>query len=102
MTDHRGPEAAAAIKRISAGLQRAFQTENDVVVLTASGTGGLEAAVCNTISPGDGVLAVSIGVFGDRFAAIAQAYGANVTKLSYDPGQTANPDDIARALTADP
>src|SRR4051794_24419899 len=75
MTDHRGPEAAAAIKRISSGLQRAFQTKNDVVVLTASGTGGLEAAICNTVSPADSVLSVSIGVFGDRFASIAQAFG---------------------------
>lgn len=102
MTDHRGPEAAAAIKRITTGLKRAFQTENDVVILTTSGTGGLEAAVCNTISAGDPVLAVSIGVFGDRFASIATAFGAQVTKLSYEPGEAARPDDIARALAADP
>lgn len=102
MIDHRGPEAAAIITRITAGLQRAFQTQNDVVILTCSGTGGLEAAVVNTIAPGDTVLAISIGVFGDRFAAIAQTYGAKVTKLTFEPGQAADPDAVARALAADP
>jgi aspartate aminotransferase-like enzyme len=102
MIDHRGPEAAAMIKRLGAGLKRAFQTENDVVILTTSGTGGLEAAVANTLSSGDKVLSVSIGVFGDRFASIAQTYGAQVTKLTFEPGQAADPDAVARALAADP
>ncbi len=101
MIDHRGPEAAALIKRLTGGLKRAFQTESDVVILTASGTGGLEAAVVNTLSSGDKVLGVSIGVFGDRFASIAQTYGAKVTKLAFEPGQAADPEAIARALAAD-
>jgi aspartate aminotransferase-like enzyme len=102
MIDHRGPEAAATIKRLTAGLKRAFQTQNDVVILTASGTGGLEAAVVNTISPGDNVLAVSVGVFGDRFASIAQTYGARVSRLSFEAGQAADPARIEQALAADP
>ena len=102
MDDHRGPASAALIKKLVAGLQRAFQTENDVLIFTASGTGGLEAAVVNTISPDDRVLAVSIGNFGDRFASIAKTYGAAVTKLDYAAGEAANPDDVARALAADP
>jgi aspartate aminotransferase-like enzyme len=102
MIDHRGPEAAALIARLTERLRRAFQTEHDVVILTASGTGGLEAAVVNTLSPGDRVLAVSVGVFGERFAAIARAYGAEVATLSFAPGHAADPDAVARALAADP
>lgn len=90
------------ITRLTAALQRAFQTRNDVVIVTASGTGGLEAAVANVISPGDKVLSVSIGVFGDRFAAIARAYGAEVVSLSSEPGQAADPGAVAEALAADP
>lgn len=102
MVDHRGPELAATLARVSAGLKRAFQTENDVLIFTTSGTGGLEAAVVNTISPGDKVLSVSCGVFGDRFASIAQTYGARVTKLAFEPGTAADPAAVSRALNADP
>lgn len=102
MVDHRGPEAAEIIKRLTAGLKRAFQTDGDVVLLTCSGTGGLEAAVANVISPGDKVLSVSIGVFGDRFATIAETYGAAVTRLSFDAGQPADPAAVEQALAADP
>jgi aspartate aminotransferase-like enzyme len=102
MDDHRGPVAAALVERITAGLKRAFQTRNDILIFTSSGTGGLEAAIVNTLSPGDKVLAVSIGNFGDRFAAIAKAYGAAVTKLDFPAGQAADPEAVAAALRADP
>lgn len=102
MNDHRGPESAAIIKRVVAGLKRAFQTESDVLIFTSSGTGGLEAAAVNVLSPGDKVLAVSIGNFGDRFASIAKAYGAAVTKLDFPSGKAADPEAITRALAADP
>ena len=67
-----------------------FGTTRDVAMLTTAGTGGLEAAVVNTLSPGDRVLGVSIGSFGDRFAKIAGIYGANVTKLDVEWGQAAD------------
>ncbi len=102
MDDHRGPAAAALIQRLTAGLKRAFQTQNDILIFTSSGTGGMEAAIVNTLSPGDKVLAVSIGNFGDRFAAIARAYGAAVTKLDFPAGQAADPEAVAAALRADP
>jgi aspartate aminotransferase-like enzyme len=98
MVDHRGPEFGSALRRVSSGLKDAFHTDNDVLILTASGTGGLETAVVNTLSPGDDVLAVSIGNFGDRFASIARAYGASVTKLSFEAGQAANVAAIDEAL----
>ncbi len=102
MINHRGPEFAAMLARIETGLRPFFGTANDIVLLTAAGTGGLEAAIVNTLSPGDRVLAVSIGAFGDRFAKIATTYGAEVTRLDVEWGQAAEPDALRSALTAGP
>ena len=102
MINHRGPEFAALIAACHDGLQKVFRTTNDIAILTASGTGGLEAAVVNTLSPGDKLLCVSVGVFGDRFCQVAGAYGADVTKLSFPLGEAADPDAIRTALQADP
>jgi aspartate aminotransferase-like enzyme len=80
--------------RILEGMKPFFGTTTDVAMLTAAGSGGLEAAVVNTLSPGDRVLGVSIGSFGDRFAKIAGIYGADVTKLDAEWGYAAAPDEI--------
>jgi aspartate aminotransferase-like enzyme len=98
MINHRGPEFAELISGVTRRLKTFFQTSNDLLLLTASGTGGLEAAIANMLSPGDRVLAVSVGVFGDRFAEIARVYGAEVIPLSFTPGHAADPDAVARAL----
>ncbi len=95
MINHRGPEFEAMFQEIVEGFKLFFETDNDVYILTASGTGAMEAAVVNTLSPGDKVLAVSIGVFGDRFAKIAKAYGADVTLLGFPMGQAADPAAVA-------
>jgi aspartate aminotransferase-like enzyme len=100
MINHRGPEFAGMQERVVGGLRDFFGTANDIVLLTCAGTGGLEAAIVNTLSPGDRVLAVSIGAFGDRFAAIASTYGADVTRLDVPWGQAADPDALAAALRA--
>jgi aspartate aminotransferase-like enzyme len=102
MINHRGRHFAELIGRVVERLKRFYRTQGDVLVLTASGTGGLEAAVVNTLSPGDRVLAVVIGAFGERFAAIAQAYGAEVVRLEYEWGRAADPDDVRRVLSRDP
>ncbi|HEY8819636.1 MAG TPA: aminotransferase class V-fold PLP-dependent enzyme, partial [Candidatus Limnocylindrales bacterium] len=91
MINHRSPEFAAMLGRILSGMKPFFGTSNDVAVLTTAGTGGLEAAVVNVLSPGDRVLAISIGSFGDRFAKIARTYGADVTKIDVEWGQAADP-----------
>ncbi|MGZ5379850.1 MAG: serine--glyoxylate aminotransferase, partial [Mycobacterium sp.] len=78
MVNHRGPEFRELITRVTGRLQTAFATRNEILLLTCSGTGGLEAAVVNHLSVGDDVLAVSIGSFGERFAKIAATYGARV------------------------
>ncbi|MFC2045879.1 pyridoxal-phosphate-dependent aminotransferase family protein, partial [Chloroflexota bacterium] len=102
MINHRGDEMAQIINDITAKLKQVFQTENDILILTGSGTGGLEAAVVNTLSPGDKVLSVSIGVFGERFATIARTFGAEVTPLQFEWGKAADPNAIRSALQADP
>jgi aspartate aminotransferase-like enzyme len=101
MIDHRGREFHEIMKRLTANLRKAFETKNEVYVLTASGTGAMEAAITNVLSPGDKVLAVSIGNFGDRFSKIARAYGANVTDLKFAEGKAADPAAIRAQLQAD-
>jgi aspartate aminotransferase-like enzyme len=100
MINHRGPEFAALIGDVTPKLKRFFRTTGDLFVLTASGTGGLEAAIVNTLSPGDAVLAVSIGWFGERFAEIARRYGADVDPLEFPYGQAADPEIIRSRLAA--
>lgn len=98
MIDHRGKEFKELLLRVTANLKTIFQTKNDLLILTCSGTGGLEAAVVNTFSPGDKVLAVAIGVFGERFAEIARTYGADVIPLNFEYGTAADPDVVRKAL----
>ena len=102
MINHRGPEFAAMLARVIAGMQPFFGTSSDVAVISTAGSGGLEAAVVNTLSPGDRVLAVSIGSFGDRFAKIAGIYGADVTRREVEWGQAADPASVRDALAANP
>jgi aspartate aminotransferase-like enzyme len=98
MINHRGPEFKKILYDVTEKLKQLFKTNNDVFILTGSGTGGLEAAVVNCLSPGDKVLSASIGVFGDRFAAIAKEFGADVTELKYEWGKAANVAEIKEAL----
>lgn len=102
MINHRGPEFAAMIERVLVGMKPYFGTTSDVAILSCAGTGGLEAAVVNVLSPGDRVLGVSIGSFGDRFAKIGSTYGADVTKISVEWGHAADPDEVRAALAAEP
>lgn len=100
MINHRGPEFAALLARVVAGMRPFFGAAGDPVILTAAGTGGLESAIVNTLSPGDRVLAVSIGAFGERFARIAEVYGAEVSRLEVEWGRAADPDDLRQHLAA--
>ena len=102
MINHRGPEFKDLILRTTEKIKQVFMTENRLYILSASGTGAMEAAVVNTLSPGDQVLAVSIGYFGDRFADVASGYGAQVTKLNVQWGSAVDPEKIRQALKAQP
>jgi aspartate aminotransferase-like enzyme len=102
MINHRGPEFGQILNGVTAKLKQLFQTKNDLFLLTASGTGGLEATIVNTLSPGDKVLSVSIGVFGERFATIAGKFGAEVIPLRFEWGTAADADAVRQALKAEP
>src|SRR6476660_9503828 len=102
MINHRGPEFAAMLGRILDGMKPYFGTTSDIAMITTAGTGGLEAAIVNTLSPGDRVLGVSIGSFGDRFAKIARTYGAEVTKIEVEWGQAADPAVVREELQRSP
>ncbi|MGB9802277.1 pyridoxal-phosphate-dependent aminotransferase family protein [Desulfofundulus sp.] len=91
MIGHRSEDFAALHRRIQEKIQQVFQTSREVFILTNSGTGGLETAVANVISPGDRVLALITGNFGERFANIARAYGAEVDEVNFGWG---NPVDL--------
>lgn len=101
MINHRGPEYMALQRELIAGIQEAFRTKNDCMIFPASGTGGLEATIVNTLSPGDRVLAVVIGAFGDRFAQIAAAHGAEVQRLDVEWGRAVDPEQVAQILRGD-
>jgi len=98
MINHRGPEFRALLGRLQAGMKPYFGTTGDIAILSCAGTGGLEAAIVNTLSPGDRVLGVSIGAFGDRFAKIAEAYGATVDRVAAEWGWAAAPDEVRERL----
>lgn len=101
MMNHRGDKFVKILKSVTEKLRHVFQTEGDVLLLTASGTGGMEAAIVNTLSPGDKVLSITNGFFGERFLDIARTYGAEVVALGFEWGKPVDPDAIARALRAD-
>ncbi len=98
MIDHRGTEFAELLRETSAGLAELIGTSGEVVLLTGSGSGAMEAAVVNTLSPGDRVLVVTIGAFGDRFAKIADAFGADVERYEVEWGTSASPDALRMHL----
>ena len=101
MINHRGPQFAEMIHKATDILKAMFQTKGDVFLLTCSGTGGMEAAIVNTLSPGDKVLVVANGFFGERFADIAELFGAQVERLRFEWGQAVDPQEVRRALSQD-
>ena len=89
--NHRGPEFAALLRRVTARLQYVFQTTSPVLTFPASGTGGQECALVNLFSPGEHVVAITIGHFGNRFAHIAERFGLQVSRISFPWGEAADP-----------
>jgi aspartate aminotransferase-like enzyme len=101
MINHRGPEFKALLERIARGMQPMFGTAGEIVLLGSSGTGGLEAAVANSFSPGQKVLSCPVGVFGKRLANIAKTYGLDVEILDTALGSALDPAALAARLRAD-
>ncbi len=98
MINHRGPEFAAILRRVTLRLQYFFQTATPVLTFSASGTGGQEAAVANLFSSGDHVVTITIGAFGNRFARIAEVFDLNVSLVEFPWGQAADPAVVASRL----
>jgi aspartate aminotransferase-like enzyme len=98
MINYRGPEMKALMDGLYRKLAAYLETSHEILFLTTSGTGGLEAVVANVVSPGDRVVGVSAGSFGERFCAIAETYGCDVKRLLVDWGKAASPDELRKLL----
>ena len=99
---HRSEEFRALFRECRTGLQRFLKTSHDVLMLSASGSGAMEAALVNVLSPGDRMLACVAGSFGQRFADIGRAHGMEVTVLEAPWGEAVSPEAVAAALDGDP
>jgi aspartate aminotransferase-like enzyme len=95
---HRSPDFRPTYRQVLDRLKDVYRTQSEVLLYTASGTAGLESVVANLASPGDRVVAVSAGYFGERWADIARAYGCEVEHIAYEWGETPSADDLAARL----
>jgi aspartate aminotransferase-like enzyme len=101
LMNHRSQDWSELYWEIEKGAKWAHQTQHDILMVAGAGTYGMEAAIANTLSPGDKVLALSMGYFGTRFGTIAERYGMEVDRLTYAQGQVVNLADVAAKLEAD-
>lgn len=99
---HRTSEFDAIFAKVSEDLKGIFKTKNDVYIFASSGTGAMESAVTNILSPGDEALVASCGNFGERWIKIMEAYGLKPVTVLAEWGKAVNPEDIAKALKANP
>jgi aspartate aminotransferase-like enzyme len=99
---HRDAGYEVLFQEVREGLQYVFQTKQEVLVLTSSGTGAMEAAVCNTLSIGDEVVVVRGGKFGERWTEICETYGVKVTNIDVQWGQAVDPAAVKKALDVRP
>ncbi|HUS18005.1 MAG TPA: alanine--glyoxylate aminotransferase family protein [Chloroflexia bacterium] len=102
MINHRGAAFHDLLREVTEGIKHFYQTSHDLLIFPASGTGGLEAAIVNCFAPGDVVLGLSAGHFGDRFADIAAAYGLQVLRLQFEWGQPIEPERVRACLAEHP
>ena len=99
---HRAPAFDELLARVLERLQPVFQTANDVMVFTASGSGAMESAVVNLTRPGEPVLACAAGKFGERWIELGDAHGADVVRYEPGWGERLDPDEVERRLAARP
>ncbi|AMV38256.1 pyridoxal-phosphate-dependent aminotransferase family protein [Planctomyces sp. SH-PL62] len=99
---HRSDEAKQVIVEVAEGLKEVFQTKNDVMILTSSGTGAMEAAVVNVIPPGGKALVLNAGHFAARWGSICKAFGVEAVMIDTEWGKPVDPDQVAQALKQHP
>lgn len=102
MLHHRTPQFSAIFKEAAELLKYVFQTKEDVLILAASGTGAMEGSIVNLYSPGDEVIVVDGGKFGERWAKISEAYGLKVHTIKVEWGTAVKPADVKKLLEANP
>ncbi len=99
---HRHQEFIELLTRVNENLKYLFQTQQDVYILTSSGTGAMEAAVCNLLSQGDVALFVNAGKFGERWGEICLAYGVHAEEIIVEWGHSVDPKEVERRLKLNP
>ncbi|MDD5019211.1 MAG: alanine--glyoxylate aminotransferase family protein [Candidatus Omnitrophica bacterium] len=99
---HRTPQFQAVLKEVAENLKGAFQTKNDVFVLTSSGTGAMEASVVNLLSWGDKALVIQAGKFGERWTELCQAYGIKPIVIDVEWGKSLDPQVLKETLSKEP
>ncbi|MFH1058810.1 MAG: alanine--glyoxylate aminotransferase family protein [Pseudomonadota bacterium] len=99
---HRSADFMEVIGQVRAGLKKIYQTANEVLTFCSSGTGAMESAVSNLLSPGDKAIAVSGGKFGERWTQLLKAYGCQPVEVKCDWGHAVDPDQVADLIKADP
>jgi aspartate aminotransferase-like enzyme len=95
---HRAPAFVEVYARVLEGLRRVFQTSNEVLCFAASGTGAMESAVANLVAPGEPAAVASCGKFGQRWAELCDAYGAETVHLEFEWGERVDPARLDEAL----
>lgn len=102
MIHHRTPEFDKILARVLSGLKDVFQTHQPVFMHTSTGTGGMESLLVNVLAPGDKVLAIDSGKFGERWAEMASVFGAQVTLMKVPWGEAVNIDKVSEHLKKHP
>jgi len=99
---HRAPAFMDIMAQVREDLKYLFQTEQEVLIFVATGTGAMEGAVANTLSPGDTALVAEGGKFGERWVDLCRVYGVNVDLIKIEWGYAVDPQEVARRLDANP
>ncbi len=99
---HRSADFQEVIGQVRAGLKKIYQTTNEVLIFCSSGTGAMESAVTNLLSPGDKAIAIRGGKFGERWALLLEAFGCQPVNIDVPWGQAVDPAQVAQALKNDP
>ena len=102
MIHHRTPQFSDVFRESAEGLKKLFKTDETVIMLASSGTGAMESSITNLFSPGDTVLVVNGGKFGERWGKIAEAYGLTVEWVDVEWGQAVTVDAVQKAIDANP
>lgn len=102
MYHHRTPRFKKMFSEVNSKLKTVFRTENDIITFASSGTGAMEASVVNFLSPGDKVVTINGGKFGERWTLLAKAFGVEFNEIMVEWGSAPDPAEIEKILAEDP